>query len=106
MDATLIKGRHVATLMPTLKLLNAGLSYTQIATRRGLKPTTIAGHILDLSAKGEAFDVDVHVASDKRHIIKSLFEKHGSVRLKPAVEASGGRVNYDEARLVRAAINV
>ena len=106
MDATVINGRHVATLMPTLKLMKAGLSYTQIATRRGLKPTTIAGHILDLSAKGEAFDVDVHVASDKRHIIKSLFEKHGSVRLKPAVEASGGRVNYDEARLVRAAIKV
>jgi RecQ family ATP-dependent DNA helicase len=105
-DRTSCHGRHVSTLLPTLTLLKAGLSYAQIADRRGLKPTTIAGHIVDLASKGEAFDVDVHVPRGKRQLIESLFSKHGTDRLKPAVEAAGGRVNYDEARLVRVALKV
>jgi len=104
MDRTSRDGRHVTTLMPTLKLLREGLSYGQIAARRRLKPTTIAGHIVDLASDGEAFDVDVHVAPGKREMIESLFSEHGMARLKPAVEASHGRINYDEARLVRAAM--
>jgi len=104
--ATKRQGRNAATLMPTLKLLKEGLSYAQIAARRGLKPTTIAGHIVDLASKGEAFDVDAHVAPGKREMIESLFSEHGMARLKPAVEASGGRITYDEARLVRAAMKL
>ena len=104
--ATMRQGRNVATLLPTLKLLKQGLSYAQIASYRRLKPTTIAGHIVDLASKGEAFDVDVHVAPGKREMIESLFSEHGMARLKPAVEASGGRINYDEARLVRAAMKL
>ncbi len=98
------EGRNVSTLMPTLKLLKQGLSYAQIASRRGLKPTTIAGHIVDLVSKGEAFDVDVHISPGKRKMIESLFEEYGTARLKPAVEAAAGRIDYDEARLVRAAM--
>ena len=104
--ATKRQGRSVAALMPTLKLLKEGLSYGQIAARRGLKPTTIAGHIVDLASKGEAFDVDAHVAPGKRELIEALLSEHGMARLKPAVEASGGRINYDEARLVRAAMKL
>jgi ATP-dependent DNA helicase RecQ len=101
---SVVRGLRTATLFPTLKLLKAGLSYAQIAARRGLKPTTIAGHIVELSTKGERFDVDVHVEPPKRKLIESLFATHGMDRLKPAVEAAHGRVTYDEARLVRAAI--
>lgn len=97
-------GCRTSTLMPTLTLLKAGLSYGQIAARRGLKPTTIAGHIVDLAAKGEAFDISMHVPQAKRQIIESLFNKCGTKQLKPIVESAGGKINYDEARLVRAAI--
>lgn len=98
------KRRRSSTLLPTLRLLKQGLSYPQIAARRGLKPTTIAGHIVDLTTKGETFDVDVHVTPPKRQMIETLFAQHGMDRLKPTVEAAKGRIDYDEARLVRAAI--
>lgn len=91
-------------LLPTLKLLKTGLSYGQIAARRGLKPTTIASHIVDLSAKGETFDIGRHVPLAKRQILDAIFAKYGTKRLKPVVDATSGRINYDEARLVRAAI--
>lgn len=100
---------HVSSsskLLPTLKLLKTGLSYEQIAARRGLKPTTIASHIVDLAAKGEAFDIGRHVPLAKRQIIESLFARKGTKYLKPVVEAAAGRIDYDEARLVRAAILV
>ncbi len=92
-------------LLPTLKLLKTGLSYEQIAARRKLKPTTIAGHIVDLSAKGESFDISKHVPLAKRQILDAIFSKYGTKYLKPVVEAAAGRINYDEARLVRAAMS-
>ena len=98
------RGARSATLMPTLKLLKEGLSYGQIASRRKLKPTTIAGHIVDLAAKGEPFDIGKHVPLAKRQIIESIFAKKGTKYLKPVVEAAAGRIDYDEARLVRAAM--
>jgi ATP-dependent DNA helicase RecQ len=98
--------RHAATLLPTLKLLREGLSYARIASRRGLKPTTIAGHIVDLAARGEHFQIDAHVPEDKRRFIEGLFSRHGIDRLKPIVESAGGRIDYDEARLVRAALRL
>ncbi len=97
-------GRRSSTLLPTLKLLQSGLSYRQIATRRGLKPTTIAGHIVDLAAKGERFDIDLHIPAEKRRVIESMFARFGTERLKPVVEAASGKISYDEARLVRAAL--
>ena len=97
-------GCKSSTLLPTLRLLKTGLSYGQIATRRGLKPTTIAGHIVDLAAKGERFDINMHVPMAKRQIIESIFAKYGTNYLKPVVEAASGRINYDEARLVRASL--
>lgn len=97
-------GCRSATLIPTLQLLKEGLSYGQIAARRGLKPTTIAGHIVDLATKGEPFDISRHIPQAKRSMIESFFAKLGTNRLKPIVEAASGRINYDEARLVRAAM--
>ncbi len=98
--------RHAMTLMPTLKLLHEGLSYVRIAAQRGLKPTTIATHIVDLATRGERFQIDAHVPEDKRRFIEGLFARHGLARLKPVVEAAGGRIDYDEARLVRAALRL
>jgi hypothetical protein len=99
-----INGRRSSTLMPTLELMKEGLSYGQIAIRRGLKPTTIAGHIVDLATKGEPFDINRHIPQAKRNMIESIFAKLGTKRLKPVVEAASGHINYDEARLVRAAL--
>ena len=84
--------------------MQEGFSYIQIAARRGLKPTTIAGHIVDLATKGEPFDISRHIAPSKQSMIKSIFVKLGTKRLKPIVEDASGRINCDEARLVRAAI--
>jgi ATP-dependent DNA helicase RecQ len=57
--------RSSAALLPTLQLLREGLSYVQIASRRGLKTTTIAGHIVDLAAREEKFELDCHLSSHR-----------------------------------------
>ena len=101
-----INSRRASTLTPTLELMKEGLSYGQIASRRGLKPTTIAGHIVDLATKGEPFDINRHIPQAKRNMIESIFAKLGTKRLKPVVEAASGHINYDEARLVRAALQL
>ena len=45
-----------------------------------------------------------HVPQAKRSIIESIFAKVGTSRLKSVVDAASGRISYDEARLVRAAM--
>jgi len=100
------RSRSSAALLPTLQLLRQGLSYSEIASQRRLKPSTIANHIVELAAKGEKFEIDRHISPAKQTMIKSIFAKLGTARLKPIVESASGRINYDEARLVRAAITI
>jgi len=85
----------------TMKMLDEGMTYAEIARERGLAPSTIAGHLERLVQDGRDIDLSVHISSDKKQIIEQLFMKHKTSALKEIVEASDNTVSFDEARLVR-----
>jgi len=87
----------------TLQLARQGMSKLTIARTRNLKPTTIVSHLEQLINSG-AVDVDRHISTTRRNYIERLFTKLGTDQLKSVVEFADGKVSYDEARLVRAAM--
>ncbi len=89
------------TYEATFELLKAGLSLKEIAERRKLVQTTIAGHIERLIMDGREIDIDLLVESDKRAQIEKLFTTLNTWNLTPVVENSNETITYDEARFVR-----
>lgn len=90
------------TVRETLVLAKEGLTIEQIAARRNLSLGTIAQHIEKLVSEGEQLDIDQFVGPGKRLEIEALFGRLNADTLGPVVEASGGTVTYEQARLVRA----
>jgi ATP-dependent DNA helicase RecQ len=90
----------------TLALFRVGLSVEQIAARRGLKPTTVYGHLVPAIEAGtiEAGDV-VGLGESETARIRRVWqglpdEERG--RLKPLYEAFEGRYGYDVLRCLKA----
>jgi ATP-dependent DNA helicase RecQ len=92
------KGRSLAE---TGQLARQGLSFSQIAERRGLKTSTISEHLELLFKEKHTIDIDCHVNPQKRQDIEKAFQRMGTEFLRPIVEHLKGRVSYDEARVVR-----
>jgi ATP-dependent DNA helicase RecQ len=90
------------TLRETLALTKEGLNVEQICSRRNLSPATITQHIEKLVGQGEQLDVDQFINPEKRVEIEALFNRLNADTLAPVIEASGGSVTYEQARLVRA----
>jgi hypothetical protein len=53
---------------------------------------------------GEAIDVNTIVSVDTQRDIAAAFAKHGHGSLGAVVEAWGGRYDYGQCRIVRAAM--
>jgi ATP-dependent DNA helicase RecQ len=96
--------RDSSTIKESAELAGKGLSLEEIAVQRGLKPTTIAVHLATWIEEGNQLDIDHLVDEKKRNLLQEQFTLHGTDFLKPAVEALEGRVNYEEARIVRACL--
>ena len=75
-----------------------------MAEKRGLTPQTIVGHMERLILEGRLHNPGKYIEPDKRREIERLFQRMGTDRLGPIVDASGNRIGYDEARIVRALI--
>ena len=91
------------TLEATLALARKGINRVQIARHRNLAATTIAGHLEQLIRRGDV-PVDPHVSPARRSYIERLFTQLGTTHTKPVVEAAQGKVSFEDARLVRAAL--
>jgi len=91
-----------STVRDTLTLAKEGLNVEQICARRNLSPATITQHIEKLVGQGELLDVDQFIDPEKRIEIEELFNRLNADTLSPIIEASGGTVTYEQARLVRA----
>ncbi len=91
-----------ASLQKTWNYARRGWSATQIAERRGLAESTILGHFVKLIDSGRKIDIAPYVTAETRDEARRLLAEIGADKLKPVVEASGGRVSYEQARLVRA----
>ncbi|CDN09628.1 ATP-dependent DNA helicase RecQ [Richelia intracellularis] len=89
------------TELLTLQLYQQGLSITEIATQRNLRPTTIVRHLCDLIEKNQSVDINKLVSKNKQQKILQVLESLGDISLTPLKEHLGDSYSFDEIRLVR-----
>jgi ATP-dependent DNA helicase RecQ len=94
------------TARETLRRFRAGQSVEQIAAERNLTPGTVAGHLADAVQAGEAIDLDQFFTAEQQQELAAAFNRLGSGSLSSAFEALGGRYEYWQLRLFRAARGV
>jgi ATP-dependent DNA helicase RecQ len=93
-----------STFIETYRLLQQGKTIDEIVTERRLMRGTIITHLEKLSESGLELSVDQFFVPERLAQIKEWFQKSGEtffLKLKPAVEISEGKLDYDEARLAR-----
>ena len=88
----------------TWRLLEEGLSCSQVAEMRGLTTGTVSGHIERLILDGRNIELDRHVEPARRLEIERLFKRLGTDSLREIVDASGEMISFEDARIVRAAM--
>ncbi|MDR1382895.1 MAG: DNA helicase RecQ [Planctomycetaceae bacterium] len=99
------------TIEESLRLFQLGHTIEQIAEIRRMSQGTIAQHFEDAVKFGSLFPPERFFTMERLEQIRQWFaesfrDAEGAaagyvLRLKPAVEASGGELGYDEARLAR-----
>jgi len=92
------------TAQESLRLFRAGKTVAAIAQARGLKTSTIYGHLEEALLAGEALDLNQLITATAQKEIAAAFTQHGFGSLGRVVEALGNKYNYGECRLVRAAL--
>ena len=92
------------TARETLHFFRQGKTVPEVARIRGLKDGTIFSHLEEAILAGEPIGVNdlVPVAAQKE--IAAAFTRHGFGNLGGVVESLGGRYNYGQCRVVRAAL--
>jgi ATP-dependent DNA helicase RecQ len=99
-----------STVRETLELFRAGIDVEAIVERRGLKSTTVYGHLARCIEEGELGLREVVALSDKEiGAIRDAFDllpSDSPMVLKPVYDAFEGRYAYGILRCVRAALGV
>ena len=90
------------TARETIHFFQQGKTVDEIARVRGLKESTIYGHLEEAIRAGERIELNRVVDEQGQREIASAFEKHGFGNLTGAVESLGGRYSYGQLRLCRA----
>ncbi|MEH2070721.1 MAG: DNA helicase RecQ [Nostoc sp.] len=85
----------------TFQLHKQGLSVTEIAQKRNIRPTTIIRHLADLIEKNQSVDLNQLVSLEHQQKIWQVLEVLGDISLTPIREQLGESYTYDEIRLVR-----
>ncbi|TVP68222.1 MAG: DNA helicase RecQ [Leptolyngbya sp. LCM1.Bin17] len=86
----------------TLALYHQGLSIDDIASQRGLRPSTIASHLERLIRQGESVDLDQLVAPEDQQAIQAVLAEMGDSSLTDIRDRLGPTYSYEAIRLVRA----
>ena len=98
------RSRLTDTVRETLHFFRQGKSVSEIARMRGVKDGTIYGHLEEAMLAGEAIDVKSLLTAEAQRDIAAAFAKHGFGNLGGTVAALGGRYDYGQCRIVRAAL--
>ncbi|MEH2394211.1 MAG: DNA helicase RecQ [Nostoc sp.] len=85
----------------TFQLHKQGLSVTEIAQKRNIRPTTIIRHLTDLIEKNQPVDLSQLVSLEHQQKIWQVLEVLGDISLTPIREQLGESYSFDEIRLVR-----
>ena len=94
-------GRVGATYERTRQLWEQGLSVEEIAEKRGLEMSTIAGHLERLMEAGLEIDLrPLLPPPEKVEAIRRAFEETGGTLLSPVKGLLGDAYGYDEIKLV------
>ncbi|MGK7945544.1 MAG: DNA helicase RecQ [Microcystaceae cyanobacterium] len=86
----------------TLQLYQQGFSVKDIAETRGLKETTIYGHLAELIELQQPIKISDFIAPQKQKEIYQVIQRVGDGALSPLKEALGDQYSYEEIKLVRA----
>ncbi|HMO03309.1 MAG TPA: helix-turn-helix domain-containing protein [Kiritimatiellia bacterium] len=86
----------------TVDLLNAGRTVEEAAEERGIKVSSVIRYVEEALAEGLIKDPDRLMNTHRRDEIAAWFASAGSKSLSAVVQASGGAVGFEEARLARA----
>ena len=98
------RSRLTDSVRETLHFFQQGRAVSEIAKIRGFKDSTIYGHLEEAMLAGEALDVNSLVSAEARRDIAAAFDRHGFGNLTGVVESLGGRYDYSQCRIVRAAM--
>lgn len=90
------------TCEKTYELYKKGHSIKQIVKERNLAPSTITSHLEKLIRDGRDIDINILIDPKKIDLIKEIYFTLKTWNTTPIVEYSNGKVNYEEARFVRA----
>jgi ATP-dependent DNA helicase RecQ len=98
------RSRLTDTVRETLHFFRQGKTVSEIARIRGVKDGTIYSHLEEAMLAGEAIDVKSLLPAEAQHDIAAAFAKHGFGSLGSVVASLGGRYDYGQCRIVRAAM--
>lgn len=88
--------------MQTWELHRKGLTVEGIADARGMSPTTIVGHLVELIEMEREVDINLLVEPERQQPIVQAFQIIGDERLKPIYEFLESSYTFEEIKLVRA----
>jgi ATP-dependent DNA helicase RecQ len=88
--------------MQTWELHRKGLTVEGIADARGMSPTTITGHLVELIEMEREVDINLLVEPEHQQPIVQALQIIGDDRLKPIYEFLESKYTFEEIKLVRA----
>jgi ATP-dependent DNA helicase RecQ len=83
----------------TIRLLEEGKTFEQIAELRGRKPSTVVNMVADLIEKGRVEYKMEWIGEEDHRLIAEAIGRLGSQWLKPLRDALPERITYDQIRL-------
>jgi hypothetical protein len=98
-----MRSKLTDTVRETLHFFRQGRTVADIAQIRGLKDSTIYGHLEEAMLAGEAIDVNALLDAQAQKEIAAAFQRFGFGNLSGVVESFGGRYTHGECRVFRAA---
>ena len=98
------RSRLTDTVRETLHFFRQGKTVSEIARLRGVKDGTIYSNLEEAMLAGEAIDVKTLLTAEAQRDIAAAFAKHGFGSLGSVVASFGGRYDYGQCRIVRAAM--
>jgi ATP-dependent DNA helicase RecQ len=98
------RSRLTDTVRETLHFFRQGKTVSEIARIRGVKDGTIYSHLEEAMLAGEVIDVKALLNAEAQRDIAAAFARHGFGSLGSVVASLGGRYDYGQCRIVRAAM--
>jgi ATP-dependent DNA helicase RecQ len=88
--------------MQTWELHRQGLTVQAVANARGMSPTTITGHLVELMEMGREVDLNLLVESERQQAIVYAIEIIGDEKLRAIYDFLQEIYTFEEIKLVRA----